>query len=433
MVRLSRTICVLLIVTGCATAPAPDVALRADRFLTNPSLGFAGQIPADSLKRANAAWSALSRGDLTTAEERYAALNRRDPQYRPTTLGLAAIALERNDLRRAESLVAIALDGVAPWAAGEIYRGEVAYAKGDLRTAYSAYRAAAALPGAPPQTVERRERIRNEFFGVLYARAAEEKNSTTAAALLREALAVNSDAPAARLLLAWKLVELQRFDEARRELEPFFLRGESDRPEVQELLAEIDVGSGRFDEAINRLERLTRQSSDPRYSDRLREVKRLWSEANMPVQYRMAIESNAITRADFAVLAYWKVSAVRFAPASEPPIAIDIADVVGRDEFVKALALRFYPVDPVTRQADPYRVITSQQFLRLAARVLTIRGTPPCAATSAAEANELARAIHALEACGINVDELRVAPEAPVRGADAGAILDRIDAILAGR
>ena len=426
------TTALVLAALACSAPPAPDVVPRTNRFLVDPSLGFAGEIPPATTKRADAAWSTLVRGSLERAEEQYAALQRRDPEYRPATLALAAIALERNDIRRAESLIALATEGVAPWTAAEIYRGEVAYAKGDLGNAYSAYRAAASLPAAPSQAIDRREQIRNEFFGVLYKRAIEEASPVNAIPLLREALAVSPEASAARLLLAEKLIGVHRYDEARHALDPFFLRGESDRPDVQELLAEIDVGQQRFDEAIARLERLARNQTDPRFANRLREVKRLWSEANMPPQYRMAIESSSITRADLAVLIYWKVSAIRFAPAAEPPIAIDVADVAGRDEFVKALALRFYSVDPVTRQADPYRVMTASSFLRIAARVLTLRGTPPCAAAAAGESNELARAIRALEGCGVFVDELRVYPESPVRGTDAGAVLDRIDAILAG-
>ena len=42
---------------------------------------------------------------------------------------------------------------------------------------------------------------------------------------------------------------------------------------------------------------------------------------------------------------------IRFAQnVPTPPIAIDIADIPGRDEVIRAMALGIYPVDPVTRR-----------------------------------------------------------------------------------
>ena len=86
-----------------------------------------------------------------------------------------------------------------------------------------------------------------------------------------------------------------------------------DRPEVQEALAEIDVGKGRYQQAINRYERLTRRDREGRYARRLQQIKEQFAAANMPPQYMRALEAESITRADLAVLMYWKVTAVRFA------------------------------------------------------------------------------------------------------------------------
>ena len=151
----------------------------------------------------------------------------------------------------------------------------------------------------------------------------------------------------------------------------------------------------------------------------------------MPPQYRRAIDSNAINRADFAVLLYWKVSAVRFArPSGQPPIAVDIGDVPGRDELVRALALGMFSVDPVTRSVDPYRTLTATSFSRLVNRVMSLRGTLPACASTVTESNETLRGQKMLELCSIDAAPLRAAPDAPVSGQYASNVLTRIDALL---
>ena len=82
---------------------------------------------------------------------------------------------------------------------------------------------------------------------------------------------------------------------------------------MQEALAEIDAGRGRYQEAIVRYERLQRRSGDTQYTRRLDEIKEQFAAANMPPQYQRAFESVSIDRADLAVLLYWKVASVRFA------------------------------------------------------------------------------------------------------------------------
>src|SRR4029077_9192898 len=154
--------------------------------------------------------------------------------------------------------------------------------------------------------------------------------------------------------------------EARRELAPL-LSSSADRPDVQEAVAEIDVGTGQYQDAIARYERLARNDPDGRYARRLDAVKELFATANMPPQFLRALESEAITRGDLAVLMYWKISAVRFAQdLSTPPIAIDIGDGLSRDEIIRLIALGIYQVDPVTRQANPYGPVSPLSLTRAA-------------------------------------------------------------------
>ena len=195
------------------------------------------------------------------------------------------------------------------------------------------------------------------MFNELYA-AAQSASDAEAVRLLREALTFNAGAIEPRILLSQKLVAQRQFDEARRELEPL-LNAAPDRAEVQEILAEVDVGRGRYQEAIVRYERLARRTKEPRYAQRLEEIKSEWSAANMPAHFRTALDSTALTRVDFAVLLYWTVPSVRFAQnLGTPQIAVDIEDLAGREEIIRAIAHR-----PVRRRSGdaPRRPVSHGQ------------------------------------------------------------------------
>jgi tetratricopeptide (TPR) repeat protein len=243
--------------------------------------------------------------------------------------------------------------------------------------------------------------------------------------LLREALALRTADREARMLLVQRLIALDQFDEARTELEPI-LNTDAARNEVQEALAEIDLGRGKFEEAINRYDRLARRTRDAKYVQRLEEIKVEWSAANMPPQYRTALESESLTRADFAVLLYWTVPSVRFAQRlATPPIAIDITDVAGREEVIRAIAIGLYEVDAVTRRVSPYRQINAARLAVLGSRVLSLRGAA-CARQVPPERDENLRAEKILSVCSVPNPASGVEPDSPVTGRAAQRMLEQI-------
>src|SRR5262249_38774526 len=127
------------------------------------------------------------------------------------------------------------------------------------------------------------------------------------------------------------------------------------------------------------------------------------------------MDAPSITRADLAVLMYWKIASIRFAQnVPTPPIAIDIADSPGHDEVIRAMALGLYPVDPVTRRVNPDAEVNENQLARIATRILTLRGAP-CARGVPSD--------QVLTVCGITVG----ADDLPVSGKDAAAILGQVD------
>lgn len=428
LLRLPLAAGFAFIALACATAPPAPVALPATAaHLVRPDLGYPASPLAQSLNRG---WSAFQAGRFGEAQKRFTEIARHDPGYAPAQLGAAAVALARGDAATAESLISRVRSGPARFAAAEIYAAEYWASRDDLARAVAAYEALLAAPGVtlPLSVAARYEALRTRYFDALFAAANQAAEPQQAIEALRQALQIRSDATAARILVVQKLIAIGKFEEARTEIDPLFAAGLTDRDDVQAALAEIDAGRGRYQEAIVRMERLARRNAaEPAYARRLEQLKRRWNEANLPPQFQLALKSEALTRAELAVLIYWKVASVRFArDLGEPPIAVDIADVSGRDELIRAAALSFFYVDPVTREIGPGRLVNLAHFVRIATRILTMHGIPECAAGIAADHPE--RPVAMLAACGASVED--ISTDQPISGATAAKILERLDEIV---
>ena len=404
----------------CAPAPpivAPAAAQGNDRFLIDPRTGYETQPAPAMAKRFDEAWRAILAGDDATARKRLDDIRAREPGYAPAQLADAAIALRqgRTDIARP---VVERLFMRHKYTAVEVYAAEIAIAEKRTREAYDLYRVVAARPGAPATASERLAELRTTLFDQLYS-AAIVAPDDDAVRILREAVAIDPGASAARILLVQKLVGQHRYDEARTALEPILSGPDVDRAEVQEALAEIDISHGRYEAAIARYERLGKR--DRRFAARLEEIKKQYAEANMPAQFRRAIESESITRGDLAVLMYWKVGSVRFASnLAAPPIAIDVSETPGRDEIVRAMALGIYQVDPVTRRVTPYAPVNGGALARVAARLLLLRGAS-CAHSAGSDPQRV------LAACAVVDPTLGAGMDAPVSGRVAAGVMEQVD------
>jgi Tfp pilus assembly protein PilF len=406
-------------------APAPVVAPAAprgnDRFIIDPRTGYDAQATPANARRFDDAWRAILAGDYTTARKRLGDLQAKEPGYAPAQLAEAAIAMRQGKPDAARPIVERVLVRRPRYTAAEVYGAEIAIAEKRTREAYDSYRAVAARPGAPAIVAERIAELQTTLFDQLYS-AAIAAPDDDAVRLLREALAISPGASAARVLLAQRLVGQHRYDEARIELDPILSGAEVDRAEVQEALAEIDVNRGRHDAAIARYERLAK--SDHRFAARLDEIKQQYAEANMPTQFRRAIESESITRGDLAVLMYWKVGSVRFASnLAAPPIAIDVSETPGRDEIVRAMALGIFSVDPVTRRVAPYTPVNTGALTRIAARLLALRGAS-CTRGAGSDPQKV------LAACAVVDPTLGAGMDAPVNGRVAAGVMEQVDLAL---
>jgi tetratricopeptide (TPR) repeat protein len=412
-ILLLAVIAILVAACGGTVAPPPIVEPQGDaRFLIDPRTGFDSSME----PKFETAWRFYLAGNDAEAQKQIAAL----PGYPPATLLTAAMDIRAGRLDEASAIVSRLLADHPAWTAANMYAAEIALARNDLRGALRSYQQVA---NPPELAVSRMTEIRKRLFDQLLASA--QTNGPDSIATLREALQIEPASTAARMLLVQKLLAMKSYDEARRELDPILNTGDVDRPDVQESLAEIEVGRGRYQEAIVRYDRLARRTNDPRYLQRLNAIKDQFAAANMPPQFQRAFESDGITRADLAVLLYWKVPSIRFAQnVGTPSIAVDLDnDVVGREEMIRAIALGIFPVDPVMRRASPNTMLTAAATARAVTRALVARG----AACTREAGNDPQKV---LAACGINDPMIGTTPDAPVTGRFATAMAEQIDKAL---
>lgn len=431
-----RTILILvamgMLAASCAPTAAPPPAVVPtgdDRYLIDPRIGFGDVVPAQVGQRFDAAWRMVLAGNDVEARKRLEEITLKNPNYFPAHLALAVIEIREGSFdaatTRIDRVKALAGDNYLP---ARVYEAEIALRQRDTRRALTLYRDLAGAERAPATVAERIAQLETALFNELLA-TAQSAPPADAVALLRETLALQRNATEPRVMLVQRLVALGQFDEARKELEPL-INTDPGRNEVQEALAEIDLGRGRFEDAVKRYERLSARTKDPRYSQRLEQIKSEWSSANLPAYVHAARQSESLTRSDFAVLLYWTVPSVRFAQnLSSPPIAIDIADVAGRDEIVRAIAIGLFEVDAVTRRVNPARPISATRLTQLSARVLTLRGAA-CARQVPFERDETARAQKILASCRIPDPAAGSPSDAPATGTMARAVLEAIAKVL---
>jgi len=259
------------------------------RYLIDPRIGFRKATPPNVDKRFDAGWRLVQAGDFAGAHGRLDDLVAKDPSYLPARLALAAVLILSNRLDVARTSIDRILAADPNYTAARVYDAELLLLEQHPDRAYEAYRAIAAMPNAPPTAIERANELGRRRFDELFA-AAQAAPPADSIALLNQVLAIDPSSRNARMLLVQRLESLRRFDEARAALEPL-LSMNADADDVQQALAEIDAGSGRYQEAIVRYERLARRTHDARYDARPNELKQQFAAANMPLQFQRAFES----------------------------------------------------------------------------------------------------------------------------------------------
>lgn len=414
--RLTKTILLvaILLTAACSTTDVlpPEVTPEGeDRYLLHPL--YDRTVAPAVANKFEAAYRYALAGEEGAMRQRLADIALRNPELLAQThLVEALYDIRAGRFDEAQAALKRVRETEPDNPIAVVYEAEIAIRQKQPRVAYDLYRKLSGIPTA----AERIAQLEGVIFNELYA-AAQTAPDAESIRLLREALAFNAGAVEPRVLLAQKLVGQRNFEEARRELEPL-LNTAADRADVQEILAEIDVGRGRYQEAIVRYDRLARRTKEPRHQQRLDEIKSDWSAANMPSHYRAALETPELTRADLAVLLYWTVPSIRFAQnLASPQIAVDVEGLAGREEMIRAIAIGMFDVDPVTRRVGPHRPVTAGRLSTHLARVLSMRGAA-CARGVPTD--------KVLGACGVEDPLSKLPPEATVTGRDALRSLEQV-------
>ncbi|MDX1582590.1 MAG: tetratricopeptide repeat protein [Thermoanaerobaculia bacterium] len=411
------TLLLALTMVGCATTPSPPPEPLTDeaRRLIDPLTGY----EPDSTTLANSssqAWREFQSGRFDSAERGWQQILTADAEFAPALVGLASIALARGQLERAREL----LGDVEPYPASLVLRAEILASDGRVVEAAELLSPIVARPDTPSVVAVRFADLREDALNRLVAEARAAQVPEDRTRLLRRAVSLAPGDLEIRLDLVEALVSAGKFGEAREALSPALDR-DATLNRVQAALAEIEIGEEKYQNAMRRYERLVERTGDVVYRERLELAKRLWNESTYPKQFQLAVRSPNITREQLAVLLFWKLPSIRFAQNLEqPPIVVDLAEVMGREELIRALALGLLPLDRSTRQARPRRTVTVSQFLAAAASALELVSSDPC--TTA----ETETPVEQLHACGIDTLKLESNPSGFVTGAGATVILDQI-------
>ncbi|MBW3564286.1 MAG: hypothetical protein KY459_06140 [Acidobacteria bacterium] len=428
MPSLRSGACVALILLATACATTPDVPPETRKppspridALVDPVLGW--ERDGDPRTRAaSAAWEEFRKGWIDRAERAWQELASSPAQFPPALLGLAAAAIERVEYDRAESLIARAT-AHQRWLASDIYSAQLARLRGDIDSAVTILSTVIVDPLTPARIRDVYRTVQADYIADLSSRARMSDDPLQRIALLERALEAGPISEEGRRLLVRAHLSRDDVARARETLQPLLGTGAAAQNETQAVLADIEAAEGNFTAAMRRLERLVEVSDDPRFRTRLEEVKVAWHESTLPPRFHEAVSSPALTREQLAILLFWKVPAVRFArQVSQPPIAVDLQGVRGREEMVRALALDLLSVDPSSRRARPSELIRTSRFIEVAAAVIRL-SRPVCSNIPMVSARTL------LSGCGIDTSALGENPDDLVEGETASAILNQIVSI----
>jgi len=360
-----------LLLAGCATAPRRATPLLDGPFaLRDPAVSLSkSALPEDDAERLARAMDELRSGEITSARKRFSAGASRAATAVPFRLGLAYADLVTSRYGPArEILEPLVRENPAYVPAAEAL-ADLDAAEGRQREALDRYRALlVAVPG-DPRLSSREAAIRTSLV---------ERGSADA-----EAALAAGDLPAARRA-ALALVELEpdlpggyrflaRSAEAEGRLEDawtaaskaYALDGADDA--WSKVTADLAMRTGRYAEAVAITSELVKR--DPAAAPSLEEARYQFQVQNLPEVARRAAVSSRVTRAQFAVLAWWLVPEVRESRVPvAPQVAVDAVDRPESQALVRAIALGFFGVSPET-----HRVGADQPLTRAEAAVVLRR------------------------------------------------------------
>ncbi len=314
--RLSLLFSILIttLAISCTTAapPPPEPVSATAKRLIDPATGAEGLDPA-VLEASATAWQAFRTGHISEAERQWQKVLLENPSSPVATVGLASVAIARDQFERAEQLIAT----VPPYPAANVLRAEILVERGHVVEAAELLRDAASLPAVPSSVSLHYDELRDRATAELSAQAAGEQNVAERIEILRRAVELSPRDSDLRLRLVEDLLAQKRYPEARTSLQPM-VEYDAALNRVQAALAEIEISEGKHQSAIKRYERLVERTGDSVYRERLENAKRLWHESTLPQQFHLALRSPNITREQLAVLLVLEVAVDTIRSESDP-------------------------------------------------------------------------------------------------------------------
>ena len=298
----------LLLLAAALTACAPrEPIVTAPVAPRHPEFVFPAPLDppaAKLLAEHQAAWNLLQSGDTRSAERRFGAVLKREPQFYPAHAGLAYAALSRADYESALERFDEALALNAAYAPALAGKGQTYLAMNQRQPALAAFDAAlAADPGLSAiRSAADVLRFQGLQGGVAAARKAAE------AGRLAEARAAYADAikasPQSPFLYRELAIVEQRDGQLPVALQQIQQAIELDANDPRNFIVQADVleAMGQFEGAANALISASALEPSDALNDRIEALRARATFETMPAEFRSIESSEAVTRAQLAAL-----------------------------------------------------------------------------------------------------------------------------------
>lgn len=412
-----------LVFPGCASPPRREAQPLDGPFaLRDPAVSLpAGSLPEGDAERLGRAMDELRAGAITAARKLFSAGAARARTPAPFRLGLVYADLVMSRFAAARDRLEPLVRENAAWVPAAEALADLDAAEGRLREALDRYRALlVAVPG-DSRLLARETAVRAS----LLARGTDEAEAALAAGNL----------PAARRA-ALSLVELDRTSpagyrlltraaEAEGRLEDAWTAASEARAldpgddAWSTVTATLAMRTGRYAEAVAIGSDLVKR--DPAAAPMLEEARFQFQVQNLPEVARRGAVASRVTRAQFAVLAWWLVPEVREARVlAAPDVAVDAVDRPESQALVRAIALGLFAVARETHRVGADQPLPRSEAAAIFRRVALLAAEggdlPECLAEERPPASSL-------EKCGIlpSTTSRTVSGREAVEGLEAAA------------
>ncbi len=350
--------------TGCvSTAHHPAVRMAYPSPLAGPGAPLAGRAVEHAVAKGFAALEAGRPGEALAMAQRAAPSVAADV--------LKAQAKLAADPGEAEHLLRGVVERAPGYAAAWLTLSVAAERNGDEKAAFDAARRGAALWNAPRW----RERLAALHDRWITRRLAEARTALAAGdadrALDQTAALLELD-PAnigAHVLKARALLRQGHPAEARAALERI-----RKTPEVIAMLGRIAEREHRWSEAM-RLD-ASLPVGFPGRREALERAKNRWRISNLPAYVGAAIDAQALTRAQLAVLIVDLVPQVSTMAAGPAPVLPDIVGLPEQREIITAVRAGFITADTLEHRFFPARQVTPATVRKALSRLAHVLGGP---------------------------------------------------------